>query len=154
MTRIKIGDLVEISTREGFAYAQYINRHRSYGALLRVFRELHQVRPPDLDRVLEGEVQFVCVFPLQSAVSQRIVHVAGNGRVPAEAAKLPVFRNGVMDPRTGKVAVWWFWDGEREWKVGSLTEEQKRMPLLGCWNDTLLSERIVAGWRPEQDPTT
>ena len=154
MARIKMGDIIEIPTLKGLAYAQCINKHKSYGALLRVCSKLYEACPDDLDNILSGEVQFVCFFPLQAAVNQSIVAVAGNADVPAEASTMPVFRNGVMDPKTRKVAVWWFWDGEKEWRVGSLTEEQKKMPILGCWNDTLLIERLLSGWRPENDPAT
>jgi hypothetical protein len=154
MGRVKLGDIIEIRTPGGVAYAQYINRHRMYGALLRVFSTLHKARPAKVQLILNDDVQFVCFFPLQAAVNQDIVTPVGNAPVPPDAAAMPVFRNGVMDPDTGKVAVWWFWDGENEWKVGALTDEQKKMPILGCWNDTFLIERIVSGWRPENDPTT
>ena len=154
MGRIKIGDIIELSIPEGVAYAQYINKHKSYGALLRVFSKLHKTRPDSLNTILDGEIQFICFFPLQAAVKRQVVTVAGNAEVPINASVMPVFRNGVMDPKTQKVAVWWFWDGEKEWKVGTLKEEQKKMPILGCWNDTLLIERLLSGWRSENDSTT
>ena len=43
------------------------------------------------------------------------------------------------------------WDGEREWFQKELSEEERRYPLIEVWNDTLLKERIVEGWRPEQE---
>ena len=153
MTRVRLGEIIEIGRPSGLAYAQYINRRRMYGALLRVYSTIHPARPLNPQGVLNGEVQFVCFFPLQAAVNQDVVTVVAHAPVPPDSTAMPVFRNGVMDPRTGKVAVWWFWDGEAEWQVGALTDAQKRMPILGCWNDTLLVERIVSGWRPENDPT-
>jgi hypothetical protein len=59
----------------------------------------------------------------------------------------------VIDPSTGKVKVWWLWDGEREWQVGELTEEQRGLSFREVWNDTLLIERIESGWTPETDPS-
>ena len=153
MARLKLGDVVEISTPKGLAYSQYINKHRQYGALLRVFSRLHD-RRPDAIGAATDDVQFICFFPLQAAVDQGIVAVVGNTPVPKEASEFPTFRAGVVDPATGKVAVWWFWDGEKEWRVGTLTPEQRSMPIRGVWNDTILIERIVAGWRPETDSTT
>lgn len=153
MARLILGDLVEISTPRGLAYAQYINSHKKYGALLRVFSGLHDRRLEHV-KFATGEVQFVCFFPLQAAVNREIVTVVGNELVPDEASAFPTFRAGVIDPATGKVAVWWFWDGEKEWRVGTLTPEQRSMPIRGVWNDTMLIERIVSGWRPETDPTT
>jgi len=152
--RIKIGDIIEVPTPRGVAYAQYINKHKTYGALLRVFSQLHDDRPSDVSQPLDGDVQFICFFPLQAAINQEIVSVVGHDVVPPEASDFPTFRSGVLDPATGKVAVWWFWDGEKEWRVGTLTNNQRSMPIRGVWNDTLLVDRIVSGWRPENDPAT
>ena len=148
MGRIKLGDVIEIPTPKGLAYAHYVNRHDRYGALLRVFSRLHNERPAEVAQAVIGDVQFVCFFPLQAAVNQKIVIVLGNTPIPAEAAEFPVFRAGVVDPATGKVATWWFWDGDKEWRVGALSPAQRFMPIRGVWNDTFLIERIVSGWRP------
>lgn len=154
MSRIKLGDVVEIPTPKGLAYAQYINKHGKYGALLRVFSKTHRQRQLDLDTIVAGDVQFMCFFPLQAAVGKGIVTIVGNAPIPAETSEFPVFRAGVVDPATGKVAVWWLWDGKKEWRVGTLTLEQRRLPIRGVWNDTILVERVVSNWRPEIDPTT
>ena len=59
--------------------------------------------------------------------------------------------DGVADAN-GHVRVWYLWDGEREWRVDSLTKEQRRLPVHpGIWNDTLLVKRIVEGWEPSGD---
>jgi hypothetical protein len=79
--------------------------------------------------------------------------LVGNVVVPLEAQAFPTFRNGVIDPSTGKVKVWWLWNGEKEWRVGEITAEQRRLPILGVWNDTLLIERIESGWTPETHPS-
>ena len=84
-------------------------------------------------------------------MNRAIVSIAGNVGVPDALKPFPIFRDGVADPRTGKVANWWFWDGEKEWRVGDLTHEQRLMPIRGVWNDTLLIERIETGWTPESD---
>jgi hypothetical protein len=64
-----------------------------------------------------------------------------------------VFRAGVVDPAVGKVVDWWLWDGEKEWRVGSISDEQRKLPIRGCWNDTMLIKRIEEGWLPENDAT-
>ena len=58
----------------------------------------------------------------------------------------------MVDPQTGKVAIWWLWDGEKEWRVGSLDAKQRKLPIRSVWNDTMLIERIDAGWTAESDP--
>ena len=153
MRRIKLGDIFEIATPKGLAYAQYTHKHKEFGELVRVFNGQHTVRPNDLRNVM-AEVQFLCFFPLQTAVNRDLVTIAGNAPIPKEAAEFPTFRSGIVDPTTGKVEQWWFWDGEKAWRVGTLTPKQRKMPIRGIWNDTLIIERIVDGWTAENDPRT
>jgi hypothetical protein len=151
MARLKIGDIVEIKTGKGLVYAQYTHKHQQYGALLRVFRKFYGVRPSDFTELVRSRPAFMCFFPLGAAVNRGIVSIVDNVVVPPEA--FPTFRGGVIDPSTGKVKVWWLWDGEREWRVGELTAEQRRLSFSEVWNDTLLIERIESGWTPETDPS-
>lgn len=44
MKRPKIGDIIEIPTRSGFAYAQFTHKHNLYGALLRVYNTIYQTK--------------------------------------------------------------------------------------------------------------
>ena len=43
-------------------------------------------------------------------------------------------------------------DGEKEWRIDGMTQEQRKLSIRGVWNDTLLVERINACWTPETDP--
>lgn len=151
MVKLKIGDIVEIETAKGFVYALYSHRHKQYGALLRVFSRTYTTRPNDLVVVVADRVAFSCFFPLSTAVNRAIVSIVGNVGVPDALSPFPTFRAGVADQETGKVADWWLWDGEKEWRVGELTQEQRMLSILGVWNDTFLIERIESGWRPESD---
>lgn len=151
MKKLMLGDIVEISTSRGLAYAQFTHKHKQFGALIRVLAGFHELRPNSFDHLAGRAAAFVCFFPLSAAVDKGIVNVVGNASIPDEAQKLPIFRDGIADPTTGKVAVWWLWDGENEWKVGTLTSEQRKLPIRGVWNDTLLIERIQSEWTPETD---
>jgi hypothetical protein len=149
MKRLKIGDIVEITTGKGLAYAHYTHKHHTpprYGALLRVFGKIHGVRPGDFTELVRNRPTFMCFFPLGAAVNRGIVSIVGNVAVPLEAQAFPTFRAGMAN-------VWWLWDGEKEWRVGELTAEQRRLSIRGVWNDTLLIERIESGWTPETDPS-
>jgi len=154
MPRVKIGDIVEITTNEGYAYAQYTHKHQLYGALLRVFEGIYESRPSDLEEVVRHKVAFSCFFPLGTAVHRKIVSIVGNVPVPETLQQFPIFRSGTMDPSTRKVEVWWLWDGEREWRTGKLTPEQRAFPIRGTWTYPFLIERIESHWTPETDPTT
>ncbi|WP_064843197.1 MULTISPECIES: hypothetical protein [unclassified Rhizobium] len=153
MAKLRIGDIVEINTAKGLAYAHYAHRHKQYGALLRVFGKLFNARPDSFADLVRSRPVFMCFFPLNAAVHRRIVSIAGDEALPVEARKFPIFRAGVVDPATRKVEVWWLWDGEKEWPIGQLTAEQRQLSIRAIWNDTILVERIEAGWTPEADPT-
>lgn len=153
MARPKIGDVVEIDTGRGLAYAHYSHQHSMYGALLRVFADLKTKRPADLAALVAGKPTFQTFFPLAAALKRGIVSIAGNVPLSEQAKQFPSFRAGVVDPATGRVGVWWLWDGKNEVRVGSLTPELRQLPIRGVWNDTLLKERILSGWTPENDPT-
>jgi hypothetical protein len=150
--KIQVGNIVEIPTEAGYAYAQFTHTTDD-GQLLRVFAALHEhpVRE-NVEQLASSPVQFVTFFPLQHAVNAGIVAVVGTADVPAEARKFPLFRmSGLPDPMTHKVRDWWLFDGQREWKIGPLTSEQRSLPIRETINDTLLKERIVAHWRHEDD---
>ena len=50
--RARIGDVVEISTKRGFAYGHYVLRHEQMGALLRVFPGFFSERPTDFTELV------------------------------------------------------------------------------------------------------
>jgi hypothetical protein len=156
--KIKLGDVIAISTARGKAYAQYCFHHRyldasraggSYGALIRILPGIFPEQPINLDSLVEAEHLYSIFFPLQAAVNRGIVTVVGNYRIPPFAQPLPLFRHGFGHPKTNKVAEWSVWDGDKLTKVGALTPQIKKLPLLSIWNDTLLRERIESGWLPE-----
>jgi len=80
-----------------------------------------------------------------------LVSNVGNISVPANLLEFPVFRAGIADSTTGNARDWWLWDGENEWKVGKTTDQQRKDPIRGVWNDTMLRERIESRWTPETD---
>jgi hypothetical protein len=144
--KIKIGDVVEIPTAEGLAYAQYTQKDSLMGNLIRVKEGLFASRPDSLKEVLDRKNQIITFVPLQAMVNRNIVSIVSNEQIPPADSSLPIFRNGIRNPADSTIK-WWFWDGQKEWLVGyNLTEEEKKYPLLGTWNDTLLKERIISGW--------
>jgi hypothetical protein len=148
---IELGAVIEIRAPSGLAYAHYTHKHPQYGALLRVFSRKHAARPAKIADAVSGPPDFECFFPLEAAVRRRVVAVAGHVSIPEEARAFPTFRNGIPD-REGRVLAWWLWDGEHERRLGELTDDQRRLSILGTINDTLLIERVESGWRPEVDP--
>ncbi len=149
--RARIGDIIEVATKRGLAYAQLTHVHGEFGALLRVFRGFHESRPQHLSELIRHDTQFQAFFPLQAAVNRKIVTVVGNEPISDRLKEFPVFRSGLPDPGSRTVSTWFLWDGHRSWRVGKLSPAQRKMPIRGIINDTLLIERIESGWTAESD---
>jgi hypothetical protein len=152
--RPKIGDVVEIPTPEGLAYAQFTHKHDApprMGALIRVLPGLFRERPADFRELAELQERFFVFFPLGAACNRRIVTIVANEAIPASAIRFPRLRAAGFIDRSGKVHDWWVFDGVKEERVGALTAEIARLSPCEVWNDTLLIERIASGWSPEQD---
>jgi len=152
-TRPRIGDVIEISTPAGFAYAQYTHKHEKpprYGALLRVLPGLYASCLKEFGSLVQQKERFLVFFPLGAACNRKLVRVVAEEPIPEWACPFPVFRQGNADAN-GHVRIWFLWDGEREWRVGTLSEEQRKFPVMpGVWNNTLLVERIAEGWQPRE----
>ncbi len=152
-TRPKVGDVIEIPTSAGLAYAQYTHMHDQpprYGALIRVIEGLYAYRPSKFSELVKLQQQFVTFFPLGVACNRKLVTIVANEEVPSRAQAFPTFRPSAVG-KGGQRGPWWLWDGAKEWKVGNLTKEMERYPIRGIWNDTLLVSRIENGWRHEHD---
>jgi hypothetical protein len=152
---VPIGAVIEIPIEKEYAYALLSHNHTRpprYGALLRVFGRLFPERQLQFEWMDTASPLFEAFFPISQAIAQGIVNIAATVTLPTWAQRFPTFRTGVVNPKTGKVDVWWLWDGEKEWRVGLLSPEQRRLSIRGVINDTLLKERIMTGWRPDSDP--
>lgn len=146
--KLKIGDIVEIATSKGLCYAHYTHQHPTYGSVIRVFGEFYEHRPSNTSSLIHGEPKFTCLFLLRNSIKNGDFTIVGNEDLTENLRIFPIFRAGMASPATGKVEKWWFWDGDKEWKVGELTEEQWNMPIRGVWNDIMLLDRIESGWTP------
>ncbi|GMO53789.1 MAG: hypothetical protein Ta2G_12280 [Termitinemataceae bacterium] len=149
--RAKIGDVIEIKLNKGVSYAVYTHKNNMYGPLLRIFNHIYMERPTDFNTLFSAAPTFSYFFPLGAAVSRGIVTIVGNIAVPVHMQDFPIFRTGTPNPVTNKVSAWWLWDGENEWCVGEITQEQRKLSILGIVNDTYLVEKIESGWTPEND---
>jgi hypothetical protein len=147
--RCRIGDIIEIPTKAGLAYAQYSHHHAEMSALLRILPGDFPSRPEELASVISAKERFFVFFPLQAAVNQGVFEVVANLPVPTAAQAFPVFRTAWPDLRTGKALQWFLWYGEKSWKVESLTAETRKLSPKEIYNDTMLIRRIETGWTPE-----
>lgn len=149
--RPKVGDVIEFRTTRGYAYALYTHRHADFGALIRVWNEQRATPLREFTHLSATPPSFSTFYPLGAALRQSVAAIVGNIEVPPTLAQFPIFRAGIPDPATGKVGQWWLWDGEKEWSVGEITAEQRRLPIRGVWTHVLLKDRIESGWTPQTD---
>lgn len=150
-SRLRVGDVLEIPTPRGLAYAQYTHRNSQYGALIRVLPGFHRDRPPDFSSLAAQESAFVVFYPVGAALAQKVATLVANAPVPAQARDFPLFRAGIKDPIAKRVETWWLWDGHKSWPVGSLTKDQRKLPIRMLVNHTGLVHLIATEWTPEQD---
>lgn len=149
---IKVGDVFSIQTAKGKAYFQYTAKNKLMGPLIRVLPGIYMVEltRQELDILTERHTNFWVFFHISAAVKIGSVTKVGNFTVPEHSRSFPLFRSGPPD-KNGHVPNWWLWDGEKSWMIGELTSDQRKLPIRGAWNDTLLISRIEQGWLPEKD---
>jgi hypothetical protein len=142
----KIGDVIEIPTSRGFAYAQVTHRKPSWGFLLRVIEGYWQERPTDFLEVVLKPTRFLTFYPVGSGIHRGVVSHVANVVVPLPYRKFPLFRDR-MHLDHGD---WWLWDGEKEWRLGpDLPPEYRGLSYRLILNDIALVERVTSDYRPD-----
>ncbi|MGS0648288.1 hypothetical protein ACU81Q_11720 [Komagataeibacter melomenusus] len=150
---VKIGDVFYINTKKGRAYLQYIRKIPRFSYMIRVFSGFYPDEgEQDVTEIVKSPVAFIIFFLVYAADRRRVIHKCGYVPLDEKAREMPVFRYGIPDFRTKKVPVWCFWDGEKEWPVENITDEQRKSPMKIIVNDIALIDKIERGWTPENDP--
>jgi Regulator of ribonuclease activity B len=88
-------------------------------------------------------------FIVGATVRRKIFSVVGHAEIPVASQKFPLFRFGIFN-LAGKVEHWSLWDGEKEWMVGRLTDEQLDLPIRSIWTDQALVYSLEQGWTPRK----
>jgi hypothetical protein len=152
--RLKLGDIVEIRTSKGFAYAQYVNFHDRpprYGTLMRVLPGIFPQRLKDFEQLVLEDGSYCCFWWAPRDLAERKIRLAANVPVPKEFRKMPMFKWGISSLFTGHVRQWSIWNGKTRGSkpVAHLTELQKRYPIKQIVSLEIVKYRIESGWRPE-----
>jgi hypothetical protein len=151
-TRPKIGDVIEIPTSRGLAYAQYTHYVPRWGALLRILPGIFDARPDDWETFVQQDERFYAFFPLGAALSRDIVSVVAKVEVPNGKRTFPRLRmRGLVDPATRRATSWRIWDGKAERLVTSLTDEERSLSVAAVLNDAMLTKKIEEGYKPEDE---
>ena len=148
--RPRIGDVIEVATPKGLAYAQFTHKHDApprYGPLIRVLPGSYEKRPDSFGELVLQKERFFVFFPLGAACARGLVRIVANKAIPEWARSFPILRSEAYEGPS-----WYLWDGRRKWRVFQLTAEERGYSPIAIWNDTLLIERIVDGWSPADEP--
>jgi hypothetical protein len=147
-----IGVIFQIETSKGPAYGLCTHENEYYKSYL---VHLYPIGT-ELSELKETEPQFCCLLPLRTALRQKcmkeIIKEVGKMEIPEQLKKFPLFRNGIAGPGTLKVNCWSFWDGEKHWDVGDITDEQRKMPVEGICNTASIIWRLETGYTAEKNP--
>ncbi len=147
----QLGDIVELRTNRGFAYAQYTHEHHDYGSLLRILPGFFEETPKELDLLAEGRTVFHAFVPLKASLREQALRTVGHYPIPEKATTFPTFRSGMSQPGGIRVRVWFLWDGEEDTRVDQLSASQLQFPIREIITPALLRQRLEAGWLPESD---
>ena len=151
MKRPRLGDIVQVSTTNGFAYAQLTHRNPMMGFLLRILPGLYPKPLTNFtEKVCEKELYHTFVFR-EDLTEPPVTSIVGHEPVPERCRAFPLFRTGVRDPKTSRVPTWWLWDGNVSWPIGTLIDEQRHLSLRQIWNYKILADRAGRGWLPTDE---
>ena len=148
---VKVGDVFQILTSEGVCYGQVINSHPKWKFVIAVFREFYSKEPETFETLVLKEPQLITTFLIQAAVRRGFFSLVANVPVAPALRDFPIFRG--TNNFKGDDTMWFFWDGEKEWKVQRpLTDDEKKYPTgPSLPSAPLLIERIETNWRAERD---
>lgn len=138
------GEVLEIQTERGLAYAQYTHQVAGYGELITAFEGFHATRPDPL-RATSSPVQFQLITLVDHAVRRRFMTPIGAAPIPPSVRAFPVFRH--RPPWSDR---WAFWDGKREWQAAwdELDDAELRdLPDLTIYPPAGVAPKIARGWR-------
>ena len=144
--KVKLGDILQVLTSKGVAYAQVTHRHPEYGFLIRIYPGFYNERPTDFLPVVAHEPSFSAFFPVQTAVNQGLVCVVANTPVPEQLQLFPTFRARAGGPG-GSL---WLWDGDEEYRLDrAFSPQEQKYPTRGIISAPLLVERIEKNYRTQ-----
>jgi len=147
--KIELGDVFEIKTESGNKiYIQCVEIPEDVVneiELLKIFYDLHQVRPDDISSIINGGF-FYNRFALKAAVKKKIVTKVGNIQLPNDFES-PLYYRTENDFGEG-----WQIVNAKTWyreTVLTLSDDQKKLSPWGSMNDTLIIELLENGWKLE-----
>jgi Immunity protein 26 len=143
----KVGDIFEIPLTIGKkGYGQYVCRDKM-GPMIRVF-DLITLESPRIDEIVKSDQRFPPVITgLFAALRTGFWTRIGHKKI--ESFVYPGFVSTFFDVKTGKARIWFYWDGEKDTRLGTqLPDEYKDKEFLMVWDPHDVVHRIETGEYP------
>lgn len=155
-----VGDIFEIDTPAGLAYAQYTHDAGDMGQLVRVLPGTYARRPDLASLAKQRELYFV-FYTLKYVLRAKQVEVISNHAIPDWAKEPPVMRKaGGLRDAEGRTLNWTIGpalglstvaDLQQALKVRELSAEHAKLSIAEIWPHPVMVEMITKGWTPERD---
>ncbi|MEL6235476.1 MAG: hypothetical protein AAFR46_13825 [Pseudomonadota bacterium] len=123
------GSVFQVSTSQGYGYAQLRACHRVYGDIIGLDARPFAQPVADLTTL---RLSHILIFPLMAAIRSGALAAVPAGAAPITGPPIPEFKFAVRDG-TGTPIYWWIWTGE-EIVLAEPTRDLTDLP-----------ERVVAG---------
>jgi hypothetical protein len=153
MRRVAPGDVFELGLRDGYSYLQLIGKNKTFGWAARVVAPVRPDPMSDPDAAADGaDLYVVLIGDVAFEEHEGRLRYVGRAPLPERHRdKLPVFRanSSYMPDGRHHPDQWWLDDGEKEWRVGRLSEEQQHLPYHRFTPISGLRMLIECGWDPE-----
>jgi hypothetical protein len=149
----KEGDILELKTTAGFAYAQYTHFHPECGELMRVLQGFYRKRlsQTGVDVIAQKKHRFSLFIDWDYCIGSKITRYVGNFPISDYVKDFPIFKktNALMDQfwNDPNSVIWRFWDGEKEWEASTLDEEEikKHPEVIMCTSEVTFEHYIRTG---------
>lgn len=153
MTRLRLGDIVEIPLSTGQrAFCQYVYRDKM-GPIIRVFDVIvAQGDEIAIERFEDANLLFRPVITgLTAAVRTGLWKVIG--RLSVSDFQYPNFISALYNPETGKYGNWYLWNGSEDILLDhELAPAYHYLERLIVWHPHNIAKRIETGDNPYAYP--
>jgi len=149
--RPNVGDIIEIETSQGLAYAHYTFQEKGrHGPLLRVLPGTFDERPERFDELVRQDEQFYTFYPLLRACREELVTIVAHEAIPDSVEAQPLMRQAGLRMK-GHPTMWFLYDGGNATRIEDVTEAHKKLSVAEILNHEALISRIEKGYAPEDD---
>jgi hypothetical protein len=149
--RLKPGAVLELRTRRGLAYLQYVGKHLDYGDVIRVLSGFHKKRPSDLVS-LAASAGYYAFYPARPSANAAFVEVISNSVPLPAGVGIPdeLRRRGMIDT-DGTTLAWIIERKGVESVHKTLTKAERELPVVSVWSHDLLLKYVIEEWVPHQE---